>query len=561
MKVKNEGLEILSEGSAQVSSEITEYSKYNLLKRCDTLLNTGSKDIFINKCLCKFDITENIDGVLYNKSSWCNENIPVKTKDTKLHIESRGARTTDIYNPFIRLYTKSGIHSFHVLPIGDWEISINDCSLTAGLKSTGLNIKLAPGERLTLPEIIVHSHPGSDENLCNIEFQNYLNEYLLVSSQNIPIVYNSWFYDFDKFYVDDLKKQADAVAEIGAEVFIVDAGWYGPTDDDWSKAAGDWREKTNGAFYGKMKAFSDYVRSIGLKFGLWIEPEKICQGTPIFTEHPEWFIKADEGIYYPDLVKTEVHDYIYSLICGLIDKYTVCWLKIDFNFPLANDPHNSNYYLYMKSFYSIIDKLRITCPSTIFEACESGAMRADLESNKHFHTQFLSDTARPTEMIEIYKNALYRTTSSHLFKWIVLRQIHNVPRYSVPLSESGGALIVPTGPTWNTFESCHISTICNLVFLGNLGFSGDLSGLTVQNKTLLTMHINIYREYMKDLPSTSICLGTDEPGWSVFRIDNEKATIEVAFRDYGSSTKCKLPDNEIEMPETDYACFRLITKT
>jgi hypothetical protein len=138
----------------------------------------------------------------------------------------------------------------------------------------------------------------------------------------------------------------------------------------------------------------------------------------------------------------------------------------------------------------------------------------------------------------------------------VLRQIQNIPRYGVPIDESGGALIVPKGATWNSFESCDIATICNLIYLGGLGFGGDITGLTEKNKTMIVSHMDIYRNYLKDTPSTAVSLEADQPGWTIFEIENEKAVLTVAFRKPGSSTRCL----DFVMPESDYACSRLAIK-
>ncbi|MBN2883784.1 MAG: alpha-galactosidase [Clostridia bacterium] len=548
-----------------VPSVVNHDGKFNIIEVKTFISNHQKKSLPIKNCLRGFEFTGTILSVMYQESSWCNENRPIfMGKPESIHLKSKGARTSADYNPFIRLYTDKRIITLHVLAVGDWEINFEFNEHTgkhtvfAGLLSRELALELFPGEKIKLPDILIHEFPSDDEAECNREFQKYLNHRFLSGSRvPVPIVYNSWFFDFDKFFVRDLKKQVVAAKELGATVFVVDAGWYGPSNDDWSKATGDWREKKNGAFFGKMKHFAEYVRSIGLDFGLWIEAEKFCEGTPIIARKPGWFINAGEGIYYMDLMKPAAFRYLHDLISSLIKKYNVKWLKIDSNFPLADDPYKSNHYRYMQKFYELIDMLQADFPETVFEACQSGAMRADLEAMKHFDIQFLSDNVRPSDIIEIFKNSLCRTSPSLLYKWIVLRQIQNIPRYSVPLKEAGGALIVPKGATWNSFESCDIATICHLIYLGCPGFSGDISGLTDINKKMIAGHIDIYTKYFKDIPSTAVSLETDQPGWTIFEFDNEKAMLTVAFRKPGSLPGCR----DMIMPEADNACSRLVIKS
>ena len=547
------------------TSVINHVGEYNIFEIKDSLHNRQKAPVFITECLYNVSYTGTIFNIMYQESSWCSENrtVMIETPGV-IHLKSHGARTTAEYNPFIRLYTDKGIVTLHVLAVGDWEISIdfnrhNDThTIKSGLLSDGLSMKLKPGERITLPEILIHEFPSDDENACNEEFQKYLNHrFLSKKAVNLPTVYNSWFYDFDKFSADDLKKQALAAKELGARVFVVDAGWYGPENDDWSKAAGDWREKKAGGFLGKMKAFAQYVRSIGMDFGLWIEPEKVCAGTPVIEQHPKWFIKSDEGVFYPDLMRPAAFNYLYRTICKIIERYDVKWLKFDFNFPLKNDPHKSNFFRHMSRFYEMVELIREAYPETVLEGCQSGAMRADLESTRHFDTQFLSDTVRPRDIVEIFSNSLCRFSPSMLSKWIVVRRVNGIPRYGTPLNQAGGHLIVPKGPTWDNFESCDTATLCHLIYLGQTGFSGDLTGLDEKTIEMIKKHLGIYEKYFKGYATTAICLKTNEPGWSIFRIQSEVAEITVAFRKPGSVRKC----NGIKMPGTDYACSRLRKKS
>ncbi|MCI8694976.1 MAG: hypothetical protein HFH91_20155, partial [Lachnospiraceae bacterium] len=73
---------------------------------------------------------------------------------------------------------------------------------------------------------------------------------------------------------EKLLRYAESARELGCEIFEVDAGWYG-REPDWSSSVGDWREKLDGAFYGRLAEFADKIRGMGMGFGLWMEPERI----------------------------------------------------------------------------------------------------------------------------------------------------------------------------------------------------------------------------------------------------------------------------------------------
>ena len=536
-----------------LTSKRSIYEEYSMLKRTDSYTNTSDSQALINRILSKFIYQGTIKSIIYQTSEWCNENHTIETNGfEELHIASSGTRTTQYFNPFIIIDSGTMQYSLHILPVGDWEINIirnldsdDTYEITLGLKGEGLSMTVQPGETIALPVILVHSTGNNDIWGNSCVFQKFLNDIIYdLPGKEIPLPYNSWFYDFDKFYVNDLRKQAAAAKALGMETFIVDAGWYGPSNDDWSLAAGDWREKEKGAFRGNMKGFSEYVNSIGLDFGLWIEAEKVCEGVPVLKERPELFLKASKGIYYPDLSKDEAVGYLYKTISHLIEKYNVKWFKLDFNFPLGVDPHKSSYFRYMRGYQSLMVKLHTAFPMVIFEACESGAMRADLEVNRFFDIQFLSDSARPVTMLEIFKNSLLWFTPAKLFKWIVLREIDKaIPEYGIPLESAPARIIVPQGPTWNHFESCDISVLGCLSLLFHTGFSGDIAGLTDYNRKALAKYIKLYKELRPALMDSVVYRHPVPIGWLVFDVRKDKEenpTIVIAFKLESEKSECSI---------------------
>lgn len=502
--------------------------------------NNSDSETIINKSLLVFELNEPINRVLYQKSAWCNENQTVSHPiGENLHIFSSGTRTTQDFNPFTVIYTESQLFSFHILPVGDWEILVDfhmngKCRIFLGLKSSGLALKVPAHAQIELPSVILQVSDTPMESTAAMAFHEYLNKFHFMATKEIPVPFNSWFYDFDKFKDADLRNQAVKAKDLGMDVFIVDAGWYGPSNDDWAMAAGDWREKTNGGFYGEMKQFSDYIISLDMQFGLWIEPERICMGTPVLENHPEYFIKAPNGSFYPDLSRPEPVSYIYKTISSLIERYNVSWLKLDFNFSLGDDSGGSNFYLYIKGLYGIMDRLRTSYPYVIFEGCESGAMRFDLESARFYDVHFLSDNVNPVDALEIFKNSAIRMSPSILYKWIVAREIHPVPKYGTPIGAAPGRLIVPKGATWDNFESADISFLFCLALSGYPGFSGDISSFSADNSDIIKRLIKAYKTNRTFFSNCcSYIYNADEispgKGWTVYQLVNKSSSKTFLF--------------------------------
>ena len=534
----------------------------NITKYISTVTNSNDIDKYYNNLLNSFLLNDEIIEVIYQKSSWCNENQTEKVNNfDNFKIQSIGNRTTENFNPFVIIRTKLMDYHIHVLPIGDFEITINkknnsEYEILVGLKSEGLNICVKKKDQIKLPDIVIYITENKNLNESIVDFHKYLNSN--IELKKIPVIYNSWFYDFDKFYVNDLKEQALLAKELGVEVFAVDAGWYGPSNDDWFQATGDWDEKLNGAFYGKMEDFSAYIINKGMKFGLWLEPERICKGTPIFNEHPEYFIHAKEHNYYIDLTKEVAREYYYNTISKIISKYNVTWLKLDFNFSLTKDPYNSNFYYYSYYLYQMLDKLRKNYPDIILECCDSGAMKFDILNNSKYDVHFLSDNVNAYDALTMYKNLLYRMTPSSLFKWTVFREVDGIPEYTKPLKNAKKKLVMPKGAIWEYFESIDPSFLFTFMVSSHIGLSGDMR-LSNQTKVLLKKYIDIYKDNRMWIGNSHGIIHEVEGFISYSLWDNKKNTALVfIYRLDGESETC-----QIELPKLDkhkYNYIDAITK-
>ncbi len=231
----------------------------------------------------------------------------------------------------------------------------------------------------------------------------YLLEKYIPNQKIAPVVYNTWFDRFEDLNIDHLHAQLVAAKEIGCEVFTVDAGWYGVGKGNWHSLVGDWREKPNGAFFGQMASFADRVRSVGLGFGLWVEPERNHAEASIVKAHPDWFLPGLGGFFYSDLSQPAAYNYILAELSRLIETYQLAWMKVDFNFELGDTA--DEFSMYFERWYQLLDELRQKYPNTFFEGCASGGMRLDLNTLTHFDGHFLSDAVNPVDVLRISQAA------------------------------------------------------------------------------------------------------------------------------------------------------------
>ena len=301
--------------------------------------------------------------------------------------------------------------AFHLLPCGNWSIAATARAVMdgypfavvdLGLADDELRLELPPGASVEGPEILIQSLPGGAPAAAAPRLHRWLLERRFAEQRpEIPLIYNTWFDQFEVLEVPRLRRQLQAAKEIGCEVFVVDAGWYGPQAGDWFSQAGDWREKTDGAFHGTMAAFADEVRAAGLGFGLWMEPERFGPNVPIRREHSEWFLPRDAAFARINLTNAAAYAHLRAEISRLVETYRLAWMKIDFNFELGLDRSGGELSGYYRAWYRLLDEIRREHPQTIFEGCASGGMRLELASLSHFDAQFLSDTVNPLDVLRI----------------------------------------------------------------------------------------------------------------------------------------------------------------
>ena len=318
--------------------------------RCDELENTTNSPIEIRRILARIPFGPGQYEIYTQSSNWARENQGHWNEifGGRLSLRSHSGRTTQIANPYLFIRETGAEHgiAFHILPRGNWSLHV-DCTSTTrdefspftvielGLSDDTLRVQLAANAKLALPQILIQNIPSPQPEANCAVLHRYILEKYFPHPTVAPVVYNTWFDQYDALNVERLQTQLKVAKEIGCEVFTIDAGWYGRGDGNWHKQVGDWREKLDGAFHGEMTKFKEEVRATGLEFGLWVEPERNSPEAPIVREHPEWFLPGLGGFLYPDLSQSLVYQHVLNELSRLVETYQLAWMKIDFNFELG----------------------------------------------------------------------------------------------------------------------------------------------------------------------------------------------------------------------------------
>ncbi|MFZ2654988.1 MAG: alpha-galactosidase [Victivallales bacterium] len=519
-----------------------------IISRKDSLKNTSGKKLDVSRCFSRFVLSPAKYEIYAQDSRWCNENqgawLPMHAGG--MVFGTKWGRTSEGGTPYIAI-RELGVRkalAFQILPNGNWRIRvsriINSNSLPftvmeLGISDEDLNYELAPGEEFQLPEIIVQGLPDGEPHLGAPYFHRYvLSRINGRLNDSMPVIYNTWFDRFGKLEVERLRKQLKAAVELGCEIFVVDAGWYGGEDAPWSIELGDWREKQGSAFFGRMKEFADEVRADGLGFGIWIEPERFYENVPVVKQHPEWFIKVNGGnMMRIDLKQKPAREYQINEISRLIETYDLAYIKTDMNLELGYDDTGRELADYTFEWYGVIDFIKKKYPGVFIENCSSGAMRTDISTLLHFDVHFPSDNVNPFDTLRICQGLLLRMCPGRIIHWVALRE--NIEAVSDLNGNLTNTLITPKSATWNAFENVDLNFAMISAMTGMLGFTSDIARFSENTKRTIKWYVDFYKGKRKFILS-SICHLLTPPeginerdGWIAFQLQSIDSDENLVF--------------------------------
>jgi alpha-galactosidase len=294
-----------------------------------------------------------------------------------------------------------------------------------------------PGETHLLPPVLISGGASMDEAANHLH--RYQNDFLvpkLPAGQFMPIQFNSWFALLGDVTAEKLKPYVAKAADLGCEVFVIDAGWYG--SKDWFKQIGDWYANPE-SFPNGLIETADDVRRHGMKFGLWFELELWGENSEMFNQHPEWCLQYDGVAIHHDYRKhlDFSHPEAFQWALDQFDRiYRECkgidWVKLDYNNSIGFKFENENgiktgdrLHRHIRGYYAWLDSLRTRYPDLMIENCASGGLRLDNGIAAHAHTTWLSDETTPTPSIGRAWSSTLEYIPRALNHWMVGRGNHD----------------------------------------------------------------------------------------------------------------------------------------
>ncbi|MFZ2644514.1 MAG: alpha-galactosidase, partial [Verrucomicrobiia bacterium] len=334
-------------------------------------------------------------------------------------LESRNGISGHHHVPFFALdqdglaTEKSGTVWFGTLQwSGDWKMIVeqdpnNQVRISGGYNDYDFAVELAPGESHATPVFTAGFTRGGFGEASRM-LHRYQREYLYPKNMRdveVPLVFNTYS-ALPNWRVGGVTEKSvmaliAPAAQVGFEAFIIDAGWQ--------TSIGDWTvHPTN--FPRGLKPVSDEVHRNGMKFGLWIEPERIPNTAKLFTEKKEWLFANNGGSAMLNLSRRDVLEYVHGEMAKLLRDNGVDYLKLDFNryFDMPNVPDRRTMRTkYVQNFYELFDRLLKEFPNVFFENCASGSGRPDLKMDTYFARINRSDIQSPFDSLFLHEGFTY----------------------------------------------------------------------------------------------------------------------------------------------------------
>lgn len=384
----------------------TAFDKLDVITRSAVITNKSEKPFKITRAIsaCVDFDTDKMDMITLN-GSWARERAVERCRlhHGKQLVDSCKGESSHQNNPFVALCDnnadedKGEVFGFNFVYSGNFyaQAEVTQHKKTRfimGINPLDFEWLLEKGESFTCPEVVmVHSDEGIGKMSRTFHdlYRNNLirGEY---KDKRRPILINNWeatYFNFDTDKLIDIAKEA---SKLGIEMLVMDDGWFGHRDSD-NSSLGDWfvYEKK---LKGGLKYLVDEVNKLGMKFGIWFEPEMISPDSELYKAHPDWAIQIKgrpltlcREQYVLDYSRKEVRDHVYGMMKKILDSANIEYIKWDMNRQLTEvgsatlpaERQRELWHRYVLGVYDLMDRLTTDYPHILLENCSGGGARFD----------------------------------------------------------------------------------------------------------------------------------------------------------------------------------------
>lgn len=405
--------------------------------------------------------------------------------------------------------------------------------ISLGLQDELFSCPLGPGEEFIAPEVIL-SFSGEGLSRLSHNFHRVCRYNVCRGKYKTiprPVLINNWeatYFDFDGDKIYQIAQQA---SELGVEMLVLDDGWFGKRDSDDS-GLGDWyvNEKKLG---GTLKELVERINGLGMKFGIWVEPEMVSEDSDLYRSHPDWALTIpgrkpvrSRSQLVLDFSRREAVDYIFEQICRVLDGANVEYMKWDMNRSIT-DVYSSAVgsreqgavlYRYVLGVYDFLERLHKRYPELLIEGCSGGGGRFDAGMLYYTPQIWCSDNTDAIDRIFIQHGT----------------------SFGFPISAVGSH--VSACPNHQNGRVTSMETRGCVAMAGSFGYELDLNRITDEEKTCVREQITQFHRLWDVIHNgdyyrlTNPAEGAELAAWMFAKADRSEALLQtVTLNTHGNS--------------------------
>ena len=524
------------------------FEKKNIITRAASIENRSGKNVVLKRALSLgLDFLEGDMDLIHFYGKHAGErqferrNLPHGITE----ISSSRGTSSHHHNPFVILCDRDTTEDFgnaygiSFIYSGGFRIQmekdqVDGIRLVCGIDDEEFLWKLAPGESFVTPEAAL-SYSENGLTALSDQFQKAYHANLIRSpwkDKKRPTLVNNWEATYFGFDAEKLLKIAGEAADLGLDMLVLDDGWFGKRDDD-NSGLGDWfvNEKKLGC---TMKELVDRVNALGLKFGIWLEPEMVSEDSELYRMHPDWVLQIpgrepnrSRNQLVLDLSRKEVREYMKKFINDTLSCANISYVKWDMNRSVDNvysaaDPTLSQgavRHKYVLGLYEVMEDMLTRHPDLLLEGCSGGGGRFDAGMLYYAPQIWCSDNTDAIERLRIHYGTSFGYPMSSVSAHVSVCPNHQNGRVT-PFKTRG---------------------ICAMQ--GSFGYELDLSKLSEEDKAEARRQIAVYNENWELFQSGSYYRlnspmeNHDYTAWSYVSKDQRKASLSVIYTDLHGNPK------------------------
>lgn len=483
----------------EVTLYYTVFNNIDAITRSTVIKNLGEKTVLCGAMSAAVDFYGMADSdILTLDGTWTRERQITRKRITSGNqcIESRCGASSAYHSPFMAVCSKDAaetqgdVYGFSLVYSGDFVAGVeldayNTARAYIGINPFQFSYTLESNDTFCTPEaVLVYSANGIGEmsRIYHKLYRTRLCRGKYRDSERFVLI-NNWEATYFDFNEEKLVKIAEKAAQIGIDTMVLDDGWFGKRTAD-NAGLGDWVENPDRLPNG-LRGLADKINALGMRFGLWFEPEMVNPDSDLYRAHPDWILHAKgrqsslvRNQLTLDLSRKDVCDYITEAVSDVLSKANIEYVKWDMNrymsevgsSELPADRQGEVKHRYMLGLYSVLETLTQRFPNVLFESCASGGGRFDPGMLYYMPQTWTSDDSDAAERLRIQ----YGTSIVY------------------PYSSMGAH--VSAVPNHQIGRITSFEMRCDVALPGQFGFELDLNKCTDHELEIAKKKVREYRE-------------------------------------------------------------------